>query len=74
MATVKSVLSGNNFFWINHNIRCRSKLLLLEFLKCVLVLSNIGQKLKISPKRQVLAIFIIAEIHKIDLEDLYFRI
>ena len=38
MATVKSVEPGNNFFSINHIIRCRSKLLLLRFSKFVLVL------------------------------------
>ena len=39
MASVKSVYLGNNFFMINHIIRCRSKLLPLGFfLKFALVL------------------------------------
>ena len=38
MATVKSLEPKNNSFRINHIIRCRSKPLLLEFLKLVLVL------------------------------------
>ena len=38
MASVKSVECGNNSFSVNHNIRCRSKLLLLGFSKSVLVL------------------------------------
>ena len=37
MATVKSVEPRNNSLRINHIIRCRSKLLLLGFLKFVLV-------------------------------------
>ena len=37
-ATVKSVEPGDNSFNINHIIRCRSKPLLLEFSKFVLVL------------------------------------
>ena len=38
MASVKSVERGNNCFSVNHNIRCRSKLLPLGFSKSVLVL------------------------------------
>ena len=38
MATVKSVEPGNNYFSINHIIRCRSKLLPLGFPKVVLIL------------------------------------
>ena len=38
MAPVKFVEPGHNYFSINHIIRCRSKLLPLEFSKFVLVL------------------------------------
>ena len=38
MASVKSVGSSNNFFGVNHIIRCRSKFLPLGFSKFVLVL------------------------------------
>ena len=38
MASVKSVVSGNNCFSVNHIIRCRSKFLLLGFSNIVLVL------------------------------------
>ena len=38
MASVKSVEPQNNFFSINHIIRCRSKFLPLGFSKFVLVL------------------------------------
>ena len=38
MASVKSVESGNNYFSVNHIIRCRSKFLPLGFSKFVLVL------------------------------------
>ena len=38
MASVKSVEPGNNCFSVNHNIRCRSKLLPLGFSRFVLVL------------------------------------
>ena len=37
MSSVKSVQLGNNFFLINHIIRCESKLLPLEFSKFSLV-------------------------------------
>ena len=60
MASVKSVEPENNCFSVNHIIRCRSKLLPLGFSKFVLVL--------------IFAIFLIAEIQKIDLEALFFRI
>ena len=38
MGSVRSVESGNNYFSVNHTIRCRSKFLLLGFSKFVLVL------------------------------------
>ena len=73
MATVKSAEPKNNSFSINHIfIRYRSNLLSLGFLKFLLVL--ILQQCKVGEKFAKIAIFVIAKIHRIDLEALLFRI
>ena len=76
MATVKLFEPGNNSFGMNQIIRCRSfTIAIFEiFPGSYFIIIQNWVKLKSSRKCQIFAIFLISEIHKIDLEAIFFRI